>query len=320
VFAWTYEDLRTYDTSVIEHKIPLKEEANPFRQKLRQINPMLLPIMEREVKKLLDAQIIVPLRYSEWVANLVPVRKKNGEIRLCVDFRNLNRSSKKDNYPLPKMEHILQRVTGASRISMIDGFLGYNQISVLPEDREKTTFTTPWGTFMYAKMPFGLMNTGETFQRAMDITFIGERDKFVVIYLDDITVFSNSDKEHCQHLRKVFSKCRRFGLSLNPKKSLFAMKEGKLLGHIVSVEGVRIDPSRVEAIQTLSLLRSKKEVQSFLGKINFLRRFVSNFVELVKHITAMLRKGNEVKWTVEPKESFNQIKQALTEAPVLNQS
>jgi hypothetical protein len=151
----------------------------------------------------------------------------------------------------------------------------------------------------------------------MDIAFIGEKDQFVVIYLDDITVFSRSDKEHCCHLRKVFLKCRRFGLSLNPKKSLFAMKEGKLLGHIVSAEGVRIDPSRVEAIQTLSFPRSKKEVQAFLGKINFLRRFVSNFVELVKHITSMLRKGNEVKWTAEPRESFIQIKKALTEAPVL---
>jgi hypothetical protein len=110
---------------------------------------------------------------------------------------------------------------------------------------------------------------------------------------------------------------QKFGLSLNPKKSLFSMKEGKLLGHIVSAEGVRIDPRRVEAIQALSLPRSKKEVQSFLGKVNFLRRFVSNFVELMKHITTMLRKGNEVKWTVEPKESFNQIKKALTEAPVL---
>jgi hypothetical protein len=223
VFAWTYEDLKTYDTSVIEHKILLKEEARPFRKKLRRINPMLLPIMEKEVKKLLDARIIVPLRYSEWVANLVPVRNKSGEIRFCVDFRNLNRSSKRDNYPLPKMEHILQRVTGASRISMIDGFSGYNQILVMPEDREKTTFTTPWGTFMYAKMPFRLMNAGETFQRAMDIAFIGEKDQFVVIYLDNITVFSRSDKEHRCHLRRVFSKCRRFGLSLNPKKSQFAM-------------------------------------------------------------------------------------------------
>jgi hypothetical protein len=216
----------------------LKEEAKPFRKKLRQINPMLPPVMENEVKKLLDAQIIVPLRYSDWVANLVPVRKKNGEIRLRVDFKNLKRSSKEDNYPLPNMEHILQRVTGASMISMIDDFSGYNQSSLLHEDREKTIFTTPWGTFMYAKMPFGLMNAGETFQRAMDITFIGERNKFVVIYLDDITVFSRFDKEHCYHLRKVFLKCRKFGLPFNLKKSLFSMQEGKLLGHIVSTEGV----------------------------------------------------------------------------------
>jgi hypothetical protein len=135
--------------------------------------------------------------------------------------------------------------------------------------------------------------------------------------MDHITVFSRSDREHCGHLRKVFLKCQRFGLSLNPRKSLFAMKEGKLLGHIISEEGLNIDPSRVDAIQTLSLPISKKEVQASLGKINFLRRFVSNFVELVKHITAMLRKGNEVKWTVEPKEYFTQIKRALNEEPVL---
>jgi hypothetical protein len=138
-----------------------------------------------------------------------------------------------------------------------------------------------------------------------------------VIYLANITVFSRSDKEHCCHLRKVFLKCRRFGLSLNPKKSLFSMKEGKLLGHIVSVEGVRIDPSRVEAIQNLSLPKSRKEVQAFLGKINFLRRFVSNFLELVKHITTMLRKGNEVKWAAKPREYFVQIKRALNQAPIL---
>jgi hypothetical protein len=295
VFAWTYEDLKTYDTSVIEHKIPLKEEAKLFKQKLRPINPMLLPVMEKEVKKMLDGRIIVPLRYSDWVANLVPVRKKSGEIRLYVDFRNLNKSSRKANYPLPNMEHILQRVTGASRISMIDGFSSYNQISVMPEDREKMTFTTPWGTFMYAKIPFRLMNAGATFQRAMDIAFIGEKDQFMVIYLDDITVFSRTDKEHHCYLKRVFLKCRRFGLYLNPKKSLFTIKEGKILGHIVSAEGVRIDPSRVESLQTLSLPKSKKEVQAFLGKINFLRRFVSNFAELVKHITTMLRKGNDVK-------------------------
>jgi hypothetical protein len=124
VFSWKYEYLQTFDIRIIEHKIPLKDETKPFRQKLKQINPMLLPIMEKGVKKLLEANIIIPLRYSEWVVNLFPVRKNNGEIRLCVDFKNLNRSSKKDNYPLPKIEHNLQRVTSSTRMSMIDGFSG----------------------------------------------------------------------------------------------------------------------------------------------------------------------------------------------------
>ena len=142
----------------------------------------------------MDTKIIVPLRYSSWVANLVPVRKKNGEIRLCVDFCNLNRSSLKDNYPLSKIEQILQKVVGAQRISMVDGSFGYNQISMHLDDREKKTFTTPWGTFMFDKMQFALMTVGATFQRAMDIAFVGEKEKFVVIYLDDIMVFSQYEK------------------------------------------------------------------------------------------------------------------------------
>jgi hypothetical protein len=161
------------------------------------------------------------------------------------------------------------------------------------------------------------MKAGETFQRAMDIAFIGERDKFVVIYLDDVKVLSRTDEEHCHHLRKVFQNCRKFGLSLNPKKSLFAIKEGKLLGHIVLVEGVNIDPSRVEAIQTLTLPISKKYVQPFLGKINFLRRLISNFVEMVKDITVMLRKGNKIKLNVGSHRSFDKKKKSVTEEPML---
>ena len=148
---------------MIEHTIPLKKRVKPFKKKLRQINPTLLPMIEKEMKNLLDAKIIVPLRYTEWEANMVPVRKKNGEIKLCVDFRNLNRSSLKDNYPLPKMDHVLEKVVGANRMSMIDDFSGYNQIVVHEDDKNKTMFTTPWGTFMYDKMPFGLMNVGATF-------------------------------------------------------------------------------------------------------------------------------------------------------------
>jgi hypothetical protein len=317
VFSWSYEDLKVYDKSIIQHTIPIKEDQKPFRQKLRRINPLLLPLIEKEVRKLFDAKIIVSLRFSKWLANLVPVRKKSGEIRLCIDFRNLNRVSLKDNYPLPKMDHILQNIVGSQRMSMLDGFSGYNQIMVHPDDQEKTTFTTPWGTFMYAKIPFGLMNAGETFQRDMDIEFVEEKDKFIVIYLDDITVYSNSDSEHLQHLKQVFEKCRKFGISLNPKKSNFVVKEGKLLGHIISRDGIRIDPNRVVAIQKISTPRSKKEVQSFLGRIIFLRRFIPNLAEIIKHITNMLRKGNEIRWTTDAKKSFEEVKVSLTKAPVL---
>ena len=245
------------------------------------------------------------------------VRKKSGEIRLCVDFKNLNKFSKKDNYPLPKMEHLLQKVSGTKVMSFLDGFLGYNQVDVHPDDQEKTTFTTPWGTFMYSKMIFGLMNVGDTFQRAMDIAFVGENDKFFLIYLDDITMYSSSHFNHLQYLKKVFLKCRRFGISVNPKKSQFALEEGKLLGHVVSVVGVRIDPERVKSIQNLFVPTSKKDIQSFLGKINFVRRFIPNFVELVKHITSMLRKGSEIKWTDIARISFESIKKAIMEAPIL---
>jgi hypothetical protein len=152
-----------------------------------------LSLIKKEVKKLFKAKIIVSLRFSKWVANLVHVRKKSSEIRLCVDFQNLNKVSLKDNYLLPKMDYILQKEIGSQKMSMINVFSGYNQIMVHLEDREKTTFTTPWGTFMYAKMPFNLMNIAATFQRAMDIVFSVEKDKFIVIYLDDITIHSNDN-------------------------------------------------------------------------------------------------------------------------------
>ena len=199
----------------------------------------------------------------------------------------------------------------------LDGFSGYNQVAVHLEDEEKTAFTTPWGTFMYSKMPFGLMNARATFQRAMDIAFVGEKDKFVLIYLDDITVFSNSHKDHLQHLKKVFLKCKQFGISLNPNKSQFALEKGKLLGHIISVEGVNIDPARVQPIHTLSIPRSKRDIQSFLGKFNFIRRFIPNFADLVKHITSMLTKASKIKWTNASRISFEGIKKPIMEAPTL---
>jgi hypothetical protein len=152
------------------------------------------------------------------------------------------------------MEMLLQQVTGSALMSMLDGFSGYNQVIVAEEDRPKTTFVTPWGTYAYIRMPFGLKNAGATFQRAMDHAFKYFVGKFMVDYQDDLTVYSKSREIHLRHLRQIFEKCRIYGISLNPKKCLFVVTEGKLLGHVVSKEGVYIDPERIKAINDLNPL------------------------------------------------------------------
>jgi hypothetical protein len=167
-------------------------------------------------------------------------------------------------------------------------------------------------------MSFGLMNASDFVgDRAMDINFVGERDKFVVIYLDDITMFSNSDADHLKHLRQTFNKCRKYGLSLNPKKSHISMQEGKLLGHIVSKYGIKVDPKRVQSIDKINLPRNKKEIQSLLGRINSLRRFIPNFAEIIKLITDIVKKHNEVKWRSEAKVSFQRVNKSIGKTPVL---
>jgi hypothetical protein len=170
---------------------------------------------------------------------------------------------------------------------------------------------------MYAKIPFSLMNIEATFHRDMEIEFSEEMDKCIAIYLDDIIVYSDFDEQHLENLKKVLQKCRKLGISLNLKKSHFGMQEGKLLGHIISKEGIKIDPSRVEGILKISTPRSKKGVQSFLGKVNLLRRFILNLTEIINHITSMLKKGNEMKWSPEATRSFKDIKVALTKSLVL---
>ena len=161
---------------------------------------------------------------------------------------------------------------------------------------------------MYAKMPFGLMNAGETFRREIDIAFAEEREKFVVVYMDDIIVFSKSGRDHIKHPENVFLKCRRFGISLNPRKSKFSMKEGKILGDIISKDGIKIDPDRVKAILKVEIPRTKKNIQSFIRRVNFQRIFIPSFVEILKNVTNMLRKDSDIKWTLEAMKYFNDIK------------
>ena len=160
-------------------------------------------------------------------------------------------------------------------MSFLDGYSGYNQVMVEEEDRLKTTFTTKWGTFSYSRIPFGLINAGATFQRAIDYTFRDLVKKCIIIYMDDLTMFSRCREDHISDLRRIFQRCRRYGISLNPKKCMFSVTEGKLLGHVISKRGISIDPERIEAISKIGLPASQKELRSFFGKIKFVRKFIT---------------------------------------------
>ena len=180
------------------------------------------------------------------------------------------------------MDQILQMVSSSELFSILDGFSGYNQVLVAEQDRLKTTFHMKWGMFAYRRMEFGLINSRATFQRSIDIAFRELIVHCVVVYLDDVTVFSKEREDHAFHLKRIFYRCRKYGISLNPNKRILAILEGKLLGHIISKKGISIDPKRVEVKSQIPLPHNKKSMQYFMGTINFVQIFVLDFAQIVK--------------------------------------
>ena len=187
--------------------------------------------------------------------------KKQGTIHVCVDYRDINRACPKDNFPTPFIDQIIDECAGSEMYSFMDGFSGYNQINIAPGDQHKTAFICPWGTFAYKKLPFGLKNVGATFQRAMSYAFHDIRH-IVQPYLDDLPAHSAKCQDHPKHLREIFLRCRYYRIRLNPHKCVFCVESGRLLGFIVSKEGIRLDPLKVEAIVNLPPPNSLHQLQS----------------------------------------------------------
>jgi hypothetical protein len=269
------------------------------------------------LEKLLKVGIIFPIKYSEWVSNLVPIRKTTGQIILCVDFHALNKDSIKDHFPLPIIEMILQQVARSQMMSLLDSSSGYNQIKVKRTYKYKTTFITHWGTFSYEHMPFVLSNAGATFQISMQIDFDDLIRKIIQIFLDDLNVYSKNRSNHFGHLRKVLMQCKKFIISLNPYKSIFGVTKGNILGYIVYDSRISIDPERIDAILNLYAPTSKKVVQAFMCIINFVRRFVPDFAVIVKTIHNLLNQDRSFSWTDDVENDFVRIKKAISSALVL---
>ena len=317
VFAWSYADMPGLDIDIVVHRVPLIEGCKPVKQKLRRTRPDILLKVKAEIKKQWDAGFLEVIKYPQWVSNIVVVPKKDDKIRVCVDFRDLNKASPKDNFPLPHIDVLVDNAARSSTYSFMDGFSGYNQIKMAEEDKEKTTFVTPWGTFCYKVMPFGLKNAGATYQRAMVTLFHDMIHKEIEVYVDDMVSKSTNEEDHVQILRKLFDRLRKYQLKLNPAKCSFGVKSGKLLGFVISNKGIEVDPDKVKAIQAMTAPKTEKEVRGFLGRLNYIARFISQLTATCEPIFRLLRKKNPGTWDKDCQEAFDKIKQYLQNPPLL---
>src|ERR1051325_10049897 len=185
VFSWSYQDMLGLDTNIVEHHLPLKPECPPVKQRLRRIHLDMADKIKKEVQKQLDAGFLVTSEYPQWLANIVPVPKKDGKVRMCVDYRDLNKASAKDDFPLPHIDMLVDNTAKFNVFSFMDGFSSYNQIRMAPKDMEKTSFIMPWGIFFYKVMSFGLKNVGATYERAMTTLFHNMMHKEIEFYVDE---------------------------------------------------------------------------------------------------------------------------------------
>ena len=310
-FAWSYEEMSGLSMEVAVHRLTVKPHARPIAQVKRKYSPSIEAQIVFKIEKLKKAKFIREVQYLEWIANIVPVKKKNGQLRICVDFRDLNKACPKDAFPLPIPDLLLDNVVGCQMFSFMDGFSGYNQICLAPEDEEKTTFYTPMGVYCYTVMPFGLKNAGATYQRAMQYIFADMLHEEMEDYVDDIIVKSRTRACHCKVLQRVLHRCRVNNLKLNPRKCAFGVSLGQFLGFLVHERGIQVDPAKIQAIRDMSPPTSLRQLQSFLGKLNYIRRFIPDLSAKILPLTQLLKKGNNFEWEESCQQAFEEIKTGL---------
>lgn len=254
---------------------------------------------------------------SPWGAPVLFVKKKDGSMRLCIDYRGLNNVTIKDKYPLPRIDELLDQLQGATWFSKIDLASGYHQIPIAKEDVPKTAFRTRYGHYEFVVMPFGLTNAPAVFMRLMNQVFRDYLDKFVIIFIDDILIYSRTAEEHEEHLRRVLERLQEHKLYAKFSKCKFWKKEIGFLGHRVSAEGVAADPEKISAIKGWPQPTTVTEVRSFLGLAGYYRKFVNGFASLAKPLTKLTGKGVHFEWSPQAEEAFTKLKETLITAPIL---
>ncbi|CAL2228629.1 unnamed protein product [Prunus armeniaca] len=333
--GWTIADIRGISPTKCMHRILLEGESKPTREAQRRLNLVMKEVVKKEVLKLLDVGIIYPISDSKWVSPVQVVSKKSGitvvknednELvpqriqtgwRVCIDYRKLNTTTRKDHFPLPFIDQMLERLAGHSHYCFLDGYSGYNQIAIAPKDQEKTTFTCPFGTFAYRRMPFGLCNAPATFQRCMMSIFSNMVEEIIEVFMDDFSVFGDSFDICLHNLSLVLKRCQECNLVLNWEKCHFMVQQGIVLGHIISCRGIEVDKAKIDVVRSLQPPTTVKEIRSFLGHAGFYRRFIKDFSKISRPLCQLLGKDVEFEFNEECLAAFNKLKELLTSAPII---
>ena len=317
--AFCLEEGERGETDLVQMKIDTGN-AHPKRLPARRMPPVVRQEIARQLQDMQKNGIIKPSN-SPWASPVVLVKKRDGSHRFCVDYRSLNSVTIADNFPLPRIDDLLDQLGQSKYFSTIDLAAGFWQIRVHQASQEKTAFVLPQGLYEFRVMPFGLRNAPGVFQRLMQQVITGlnppSGPDFVSVYLDDILVFSRSLEDHLHHLRIVVERLVDVGLKLKPAKCHFARKELEYLGHVVTHEGLKTNPRLVDAVKEFPPPRNVQEVQRFLGLASYYRRFICNFARIASPLHQLTRKDTQWSWSNECEIAFQQLKDILTTSPVL---
>ena len=272
--------------------------------------------LKKQLEDLLEKKFVRP-SVSPWGAPVLLVKKKEGSMRLCIDYRQLNKVTIKNKYPLPRIDDLMDQLVGACVFSKIDLRSGYHQIRVKDDDIQKTAFRTRYGHYEYVVMPFGVTNAPGVFMEYMNRIFRPYLDKFVVVFIDDILIYSKSKEEHADHLRIVLQVLKERQLYAKLSKCEFWLDKVSFPGHVISGEGIVVDPSKVDAVLQCEVPKTVTEIRSFLGLAGYYRRFIEGFSKLALPLTQLTCKGKAFVWDMKCEESFIELKKRLTTAPIL---
>lgn len=302
-------------TDIVIHKIDTGN-SKPIRQQLRRYPPAHNEAIDKHLEDMLQQGIIQPAA-SPWASNIVLAKKKDGSLRCCIDYRQVNEVTRKDAYPLPRTDACLDAMSGSSIFSTFDMRSGFHQVAMQPEDADKTAFITRRGMFRFKTMPFGLCNATATFQRLMDLVLTGLNLEICLAFVDDIILYSVNEEQHLERLELLLQRLEEVNLKLKPSKCNLMQKSVTFLGHVVSGDGISTDPEKISLIREWPEPATLSQLRGFLGLTGYYRKFVKGYTNIALPLNQLMKKNQRFVWSDGCRVAFQQLKEALTTQPVL---